>query len=145
MWNIAVSSQLRNRCNDDEECDIESKLPKSINTQPGIRYRELLRLFGLTNGVLTYHISTLEKSRQIIVDRNNKTKATRYYSNKFLNMWTLTLYWIELKNVMRRKMVRFLSVFFISIYLYGIVGTMLLKADITSFKFLPELVNTSST
>jgi DNA-binding MarR family transcriptional regulator len=56
-----------------------------------VGYRELIRLFGLMNGVLTYHISTLEKSRQIIVDRNNKTKVTRYYS-KFLNMWTLTLY-----------------------------------------------------
>jgi hypothetical protein len=56
-----------------------------------VGYRELIRLFGLMNGVLTYHISTLEKSRQIIVDRNNKTKVTRYYS-KFMNMWTLTLY-----------------------------------------------------
>jgi predicted transcriptional regulator len=78
----SVAESVTNLNNDDEElCDIESKLLKSINTQPGIRYRELLRLFGLTNGVLTYHISTLEKSRQIIVDRNNRTKVTRYYSN----------------------------------------------------------------
>src|SRR6266487_3042036 len=78
----SVAESITNLKDDDEElCDIESKLLKSINAQPGIRYRELLRLFGLTNGVLTYHISTLEKSGQIIVDRNNKSKTTRYYSN----------------------------------------------------------------
>jgi predicted transcriptional regulator len=66
---------------DDQLSDIHSKLIRYINEQPGIRYRELLRLSGLSNGVLTYHITNLEKSRQIIVDRNNKTKTTRYYSN----------------------------------------------------------------
>jgi predicted transcriptional regulator len=66
---------------DDQLSDIQNKLIRYINEQPGIRYRELLRLSGLSNGVLTYHITNLEKSRQIIVDRNNKTKTTRYYSN----------------------------------------------------------------
>jgi predicted transcriptional regulator len=66
---------------DDRLSDIQNKLIRHINGQPGIRYRELLRLSGLSNGVLTYHITNLEKSRQIIVDRNNKTKTTRYYSN----------------------------------------------------------------
>jgi predicted transcriptional regulator len=66
---------------DDQLSDIQNKLIRHINEQPGIRYRELLRLSGLSNGVLTYHITNLEKSRQIIVDRNNKTKTTRYYSN----------------------------------------------------------------
>lgn len=66
---------------DDQLSDIHSKLIRYINEQPGIRYREVLRLSGLSNGVLTYHITNLEKSRQIIVDRNNKTKTTRYYSN----------------------------------------------------------------
>ena len=49
-----------------------------IAKQPGIRYRELLRLTGLANGVLTYHLSALEKSSVIRVDRNSG--ATRYYS-----------------------------------------------------------------
>jgi predicted transcriptional regulator len=66
---------------DDQLSDIQNKLIRHINEQPGIRYRELLRLSGLSNGVLTYHITNLEKSQQIIVDRNNKTKTTRYYSN----------------------------------------------------------------
>src|SRR5919197_384487 len=65
----------------DQLSEVQNKLIRYINSQPGIRYRELLRLSGLSNGVLTYHITNLEKSREIIVDRNNKTKTTRYYSN----------------------------------------------------------------
>jgi predicted transcriptional regulator len=38
-----------------------------------------MRLSCLTNGVLTYHIANLEKSGQIIVDRNDNRKITRYY------------------------------------------------------------------
>jgi predicted transcriptional regulator len=64
-----------------EFSDIPSKLLKYISVHPGIRYRELLRLAGLTNGVLSYHISSLKKSGQITVDRNNKSNTTRYYRN----------------------------------------------------------------
>ncbi|HEX9678276.1 winged helix-turn-helix transcriptional regulator [Nitrososphaera sp.] len=48
-----------------------------IAKEPGIRYRELLRLTGLANGVLTYHLSALEKLSMIKVDR--QSGATRYY------------------------------------------------------------------
>jgi predicted transcriptional regulator len=48
-----------------------------ITKEPGIRYRELLRLTGLANGVLTYHLSALEKSGVVRVDR--QSGATRYY------------------------------------------------------------------
>jgi predicted transcriptional regulator len=48
-----------------------------IAKEPGIRYRELLRLTGFANGVLTYHLSALEKSSMIRVDR--QSGATRYY------------------------------------------------------------------
>jgi predicted transcriptional regulator len=50
-----------------------------INGNPGIRYRELLRLSNLSNGVLTYHLALLEKSYLIQVDRNENKKITRYY------------------------------------------------------------------
>ena len=33
---------------------------KQIDKSPGIRYRELLRLTGLTNGGLEYHLKILE-------------------------------------------------------------------------------------
>ncbi|MBV9178103.1 MAG: winged helix-turn-helix transcriptional regulator [Nitrososphaeraceae archaeon] len=61
--------------------DIQSKLLKYIRRQSGVRYRELLRLAGLSNGVLTYNILSLEKSNHIIVDRNSKSNITRYYPN----------------------------------------------------------------
>ena len=51
-----------------------------INNIPGIRYRELLRLTGLSNGVVAYHLSALEKSSQIRVDRQKENRTTRYYS-----------------------------------------------------------------
>jgi predicted transcriptional regulator len=57
------------------------KLLRHINANPGIRYRELLRLSNLTNGVLAYHLALLEKSDLIQVDRNENKKMTRYYSN----------------------------------------------------------------
>ena len=64
-----------------DQNDVHNKLIRYINGQPGIRYRELLRLSGLSNGVLTYHITNLEKSGRIIADRSNNNKITRYYPN----------------------------------------------------------------
>jgi predicted transcriptional regulator len=58
--------------------DIQNKLLKCINENPGIRYRELLRSTCLSNGVLTYHLKILEEMRRINTIRQKK--ATRYYS-----------------------------------------------------------------
>jgi predicted transcriptional regulator len=49
----------------------------NIDKNPGIRYRQLLRLTGSSNGVLSYHLAELERSRYIKVDR--KRGVTRYY------------------------------------------------------------------
>ena len=57
--------------------DTRSVLLKHIEENPGIRYRELLRLTNLVNGVLTYHLSALERSDAIKVDRGSR--MTRYY------------------------------------------------------------------
>lgn len=57
--------------------DIKDILLKHISENPGIRYRELLRLADLANGVLTHHLVALEKTDCIKVDR--KKKVTRYY------------------------------------------------------------------
>jgi predicted transcriptional regulator len=59
--------------------DNQSKLLQYINENPGIRYRELLRLTCIANGVLAYHLAVLEKSHHIKVDRSKKNKITRYY------------------------------------------------------------------
>ena len=59
------------------EVDVKAILLEHIERNPGIRYRELLRLTGLVNGVLTYHVAALEKSGTIRVDR--QSRMTRYY------------------------------------------------------------------
>ena len=85
MKDIALSASIATGFENEEQkeyqSDLQSKLIRYIKGQPGIRYRELLRLSGLSNGVLTYHITNLEKSRQIIADRNTNNKVTRYYPN----------------------------------------------------------------
>jgi predicted transcriptional regulator len=58
--------------------DIQNNLLKIINQNPGIRYRELLRTTGLSNGVLTYNLKILEESGYLNTFRQKKT--TRYYS-----------------------------------------------------------------
>jgi predicted transcriptional regulator len=50
-----------------------------VTQNPGIRYRELLRLAGISNGVLTYHLGILGKSGQIKVQRQSNKRVTRYY------------------------------------------------------------------
>jgi DNA-binding transcriptional ArsR family regulator len=60
-----------------EEEDIKVLLVKHIEQTPGIRYRELLRLTGLVNGVLTHHLAALEKANIIKVFR--ESRLTRYY------------------------------------------------------------------
>jgi predicted transcriptional regulator len=42
-----------------------------IDKNPGIRYRELLRLTGFNNGTLTHHLGILEKIKAIQVYRKN--------------------------------------------------------------------------
>jgi predicted transcriptional regulator len=55
----------------------KSKIHKLIHKNPGIRYRQLQRITGLSNGSLSYTLRKLESSRRIIVNRTNN--ATAYY------------------------------------------------------------------
>ena len=59
------------------EVDTKIMLLRHIEENPGIRYRELLRMTGLANGVLTYHLAALEKTDVVKVDR--QSRMTRYY------------------------------------------------------------------
>jgi predicted transcriptional regulator len=63
----------------EELSEIQVKLMQCIDKNPGIRYRELLRLTSLANGVLTYHLKLLERSCLINVDRK-KIRTSRYYT-----------------------------------------------------------------
>ena len=64
----------RNIDTDDTKRDILEHIYKT----PGIRYKELLRLTRLKNGVLSYHLTILEKLNKIRIDRHNN-RVTRYY------------------------------------------------------------------
>ena len=57
----------------------QDKIVKYVNEIPGIRYRELLRMTGLSNGVLSYHLRSLDNSGRIKVNRVNN-RITRYFS-----------------------------------------------------------------
>lgn len=59
--------------------DTRSEIYDFISRNPGIRYRELIRLVGITNGVLTYHLGILERSGQIKVERLSNNRVTRYF------------------------------------------------------------------
>jgi predicted transcriptional regulator len=56
----------------------KNTLLKTINNSPGIRYRELLRATGFSNGVMAYHLKKLEKSKRFKVRRYNR-RSTRFY------------------------------------------------------------------
>ena len=57
----------------------QDKIVKYVNEIPGIRYRELLRMTGLSNGVLSYHLRCLDNSGRIRVNQVNN-RVTRYFS-----------------------------------------------------------------
>jgi predicted transcriptional regulator len=47
--------------------DLRRDIYNYICKNPGIRYRELVRRAGITNGVLSYHLGILEKTAEIRV------------------------------------------------------------------------------
>ena len=51
---------------------------KQIGETPGIRYRELVRSTGLSNGTLEYHLRILERTHKVKVDISDG-KTGRYY------------------------------------------------------------------
>ena len=59
--------------------DLRKDIYNYIYENPGIRYRELIRLAGISNGVLTYHLGKLEKSGDIRVERQSNNRVTRYF------------------------------------------------------------------
>jgi predicted transcriptional regulator len=54
-----------------------------IKVNPGIRYRELLRLIDSSNGVLSYHINKLEKMDLVNVER--RLRVTRFFPRNISN------------------------------------------------------------
>ena len=72
---------ISNRINPAANAAVDAKplILGEIAKSPGIRYRELLRLTGLANGTLEYHVKILERIHKVKVERYDGRRA-RYYS-----------------------------------------------------------------
>jgi predicted transcriptional regulator len=70
-----TKNKFENRIN-----SIQEKIIQLVNEMPGIRYRELLRITGVSNGVLSYHLNLLDNSGKVQVHRVNN-RVTRYFSH----------------------------------------------------------------
>ena len=55
----------------------EEKIILEIQNNPGIRFRELMKMVGITNGILSYYISKLEKIGTVHVER--KSGVSRFF------------------------------------------------------------------
>ena len=60
--------------------DVKQTLLRYIGENPGIWYRELLRLTGLSNGTLAHHLRGLEENSRIRVQRESNFGKTRYFA-----------------------------------------------------------------
>lgn len=78
---------------------------KQIGETPGIRYRQLLRLTGLSNGTLEYHLRILEKTRKVRVDISDG-KRGRYYPVDILENETNIVGFI--RNNVSRQIITFI-------------------------------------
>ena len=83
-----------------------SKVLELILKSPGIRYRQLLRLTGLSHGSLSFALKKLENSRGIIVNRTSNNRVTCYYPK---NITTTEFHIISnLRNKTQKRIVQFL-------------------------------------
>lgn len=57
--------------------DRNSQLISTIEKNPGIKFREIMRDTGMKNGVLSYHLAKLEKEGSVQVHRS--ARQTRFY------------------------------------------------------------------
>ncbi|MDQ6724090.1 MAG: ArsR family transcriptional regulator [Thermoproteota archaeon] len=81
-----------------EKNDKKKLLLKIIDFLPGIRYRELSRITNLTNGTLSHHLATLEKSSTIKVIRPKNSNITRYYPAATPSEETIILGFLKIKT-----------------------------------------------
>jgi len=58
-----------------------SQLTEIIENNPGIHFREIMRISGMINGTLSHYLGKLEKNGIIKVERGSR--QTRFYPPKF--------------------------------------------------------------
>lgn len=57
--------------------DRAEQIVQLVMENPGIRYSELMRATGLKNGVLSHHLSKIEKSGKLVIERT--PRVARFY------------------------------------------------------------------
>src|ERR671912_1797140 len=83
-----------------------SRVLELILRHPRVRYRQLLKNTGISNGSLSYILGELESSRSIMVNRTENNRATAYYLK---NINATELHIIEnLRNNIDRRTVQYL-------------------------------------
>jgi len=92
------SSTIFNENETESNGDNRSTILKIINSFPGIRYRDILRLTNLNNGTLSHHISTLEKRSIIKIGRTENSNITRYFPASTPSDETLILNYLKIKT-----------------------------------------------
>ena len=71
---------------------------KIINSFPGIRYRDILRITNLNNGTLSHHLASLEKRSIIKIGRTENSNITRYFPASTPSDETLILNYMKIKT-----------------------------------------------
>jgi predicted transcriptional regulator len=84
----------------------KSKVLRLILKNPGIRYRQLLRATGLSNGSLSNILRKLENSRSVAVNRTANNRTTAYYPKK-INTTEMRIT-ESLRNNIDRRIIQFL-------------------------------------
>ena len=75
-----------------------STILKIINSFPGIRYRDILRITNLNNGTLSHHLASLEKRSIIKISRTENSNITRYFPASTPSDETLILNYMKIKT-----------------------------------------------
>lgn len=91
-------STVLNENNTNSNGNNRDKILKIINSVPGIRYRDILRLTNLNNGTLSYHLSILEKRSIIKIGRTENSNITRYFPASTPSGETLILSYLKIKT-----------------------------------------------
>lgn len=74
------------------------KLLNLIQSFPGIRYNDLIRLTGFTNGTLSHHLATLEKNSIIRILRLENSNITRYFSTSISKEEAIIIGFLKIKS-----------------------------------------------
>lgn len=74
------------------------KLLKIIESFPGIRYNDIIRLTGSNNGSLSHHLAILEKNSLIKILRSDNSNITRFFSISVSSEESIIVGYLKIKS-----------------------------------------------